>query len=189
MSELLSSGFVLQTQMMIRNKKYKAGIRCPIPRHSKMCDLVLRLAGDATVRGMTTRDDMQVFSAFDFIGLVCKKTGAYSRQVWKSLIDTDSIFKKEIEFTMEFSLYRNGTMKMTSRQTPIMTLRALHRLVMILGGKVAAEFRQIVEGVFTRFQSGDLSMIEEIRPNAASTVPIHQAYRQALAQEPVVDAA
>jgi hypothetical protein len=32
-------------------------------------------------------------------------------------------------------------------------------------------------------------MIEEIRRNAASDAPIHQAYRQALAQEPVVDAA
>jgi hypothetical protein len=32
-------------------------------------------------------------------------------------------------------------------------------------------------------------MLEEIRSNAASDAPIHQAYRQALAQEPVVDAA
>jgi len=54
---------------------------------------------------------------------------------------------------------------------------------------VAADFRQIVLGVFTRFQSGDLTMIEEIRANAASDAPVHQAYRQALAHEPVVDAA
>ena len=32
-------------------------------------------------------------------------------------------------------------------------------------------------------------MIEEIRENAVSDAPIHQAYRQALVQEPVVDAA
>jgi hypothetical protein len=32
-------------------------------------------------------------------------------------------------------------------------------------------------------------MLEEIRVNALSTAPIHQAYRQALAQEPVLDAA
>jgi hypothetical protein len=30
-------------------------------------------------------------------------------------------------------------------------------------------------------------MIEEIRANAASDAPIHQVYRQALAQEPVVE--
>ena len=69
----------------------------------------------------------------------------------------------------------------------MMTIRSLQRLVLILGGKVAGDFRQIVEGVFTRFRSGDLSMIEEIRANAASDAPIHQAYRQALAQEPVTD--
>jgi len=36
-----------------------------------------------------------------------------------------------------------------------MTLRGLKRLMMILGGKVAAEFRQIVLGVFTRYMAGD----------------------------------
>ena len=62
-----------------------------------------------------------------------------------------------------------------------MTLRGLQRLMMILGGKVAADFRYIVECVFTRYMSVDKSMIEEIRENAVSTAPIHQAYRQALA--------
>jgi hypothetical protein len=56
---------------------------------------------------------------------------------------------------------------------------------MILGGRVAAEFRQIVLGVFNRYMAGDRSMITEIHSNAASSAPIHQAYRQALAQEPV----
>jgi hypothetical protein len=70
-----------------------------------------------------------------------------------------------------------------------MTLQGLQRLLVILGGKVAAEFRTIVLGVFTRYMAGDRSMIEEIHANAVSTAPIHQAYRQALAQEPVLDAA
>jgi len=70
-----------------------------------------------------------------------------------------------------------------------MTLQGLQRLLVILGGKVAADFRVIVLGVFTRYMAGDTSMIEEIRSNAASSAPIHQAYRQALAQEPVIDAA
>ena len=93
---------------------------------------------------------------------------------WKKLVST-------------VTLQHSG--KKTSYHTPAMTLRGLQRLVQILGGKVAAEFRQIVEGVFTRFQSGDLTMIEEIRANAASSVPMHQAYRQALAQEPVTGTA
>ena len=75
------------------------------------------------------------------------------------------------------------------RQTPVLTLQGLQRLLVILGGKVAAEFRQIVEGVFTRYMAGDRTMIQDINSNALSDAPIHQAYRQALAQEPVLDAA
>ena len=48
-----------------------------------------------------------------------------------------------------------------------MTIRGLQRLLMILGGKVAAEFREIVESVFTRYTAGDTSLIEEVRDNAA----------------------
>ena len=66
-----------------------------------------------------------------------------------------------------------------------MKLRGLQRLMMILGGKVAAQFRHIVEGVFTRYMAGDHSMLQEIQSNAVSDAPVHQAYRQALAQEPV----
>lgn len=56
---------------------------------------------------------------------------------------------------------------------------------MILGGKVAAEFREIIEGTFTRVMAGDQSLIEVINANAASQGPVQQAFRQALAQEPV----
>jgi hypothetical protein len=56
---------------------------------------------------------------------------------------------------MEFWKYQDGIIKKSTRRTSMMTLRALHRLVLILGGKVAAEFRQIVLGVFTRYMAGD----------------------------------
>jgi hypothetical protein len=45
---------------------------------SKMSALLLRLATDATVRGMTTRDGLQVFSVYDFVNLVCRKNDTYS---------------------------------------------------------------------------------------------------------------
>jgi hypothetical protein len=67
-----------------------------------------------------------------------------------------------------------------------MTIRCLNRLLMILGGKAAAEFRVLIEGVFSKVMSGDQSLIEVINENAASNAPLQQAYRQALAQEPVV---
>ena len=49
-----------------------------------------------------------------------------------------------------------------------MTIRGLQRLLMILGRKVAAEYREIVESVFTRYTAGDTSLIEEVRANAVS---------------------
>ena len=66
-----------------------------------------------------------------------------------------------------------------------MTIRGLQRLLMILGGKVAAEYREIVEGVFTRYIAGDTSLIEEVRANAASDAPGNVITRQALEHEPV----
>jgi hypothetical protein len=67
-----------------------------------------------------------------------------------------------------------------------MTIRCLQRVLLILGGKAAAEFRELIEGVFSQVMSGDQSLIEVINANAASNAPLQQAYRQALAQEPVV---
>lgn len=58
---------------------------------------------------------------------------------------------------------------------------------MILGGKVAAEFRALAERVFTRVMAGDQSLINVINANAVSDAPIHQIYRETLAQEPVVE--
>ena len=53
---------------------------------------------------------------------------------------------------------------------------------MILGGKVAAEFWAMFDGVFARVMAGDKTMIEAMN---ASDAPVHQIYRETLVQEPV----
>ena len=94
---------------------------------------------------------------------------------------------------MEYLKYKvnaltiNNDKKRRFRKTPVMTLEGLQHLLVILGGRVANDFRSIVLGIFTRYMAGDRSMLEEIRANAVSDAPIHQAYRQALDQEPVTD--
>jgi len=163
-----------------------------------MSELILKLAGDATVRGTINADGDHVGSVYNFINLACNKRGKYAYNVWDYLTSEKSGYKDELEELVTYE-YLNGlstgiqdlsnTKKTRRRETPVMTLRGLQRLMMILGGRVASEFRQIVEGVFTRYMGGDKSMLEEIQANAASDAPIHQAYRQALAQEPVVNAA
>ena len=65
-----------------------------------------------------------------------------------------------------------------------MSIRGLQRLLMILGGKVAAEFRAIVETTFTRVMAGDTSLIKVIQANAKSNAPIQQAFRNGLANDP-----
>jgi hypothetical protein len=155
-----------------------------------MSELVLRLAGDATVRAMITAEGEHVVSVYDFMNLACPgNSKSWASVTWSNLIKENSQFRHELSFTMVHLKYlgvRKGN-NTRSCKTPVMTLRGLQRLLMILGGRVAADFRQIVEGVFTRYISGDRTMLEEIRANAVSTAPIHQAYRQALAQEPVVN--
>ena len=69
-------------------------------------------------------------------------------------------FKHELDelFTMVYLKLQNvglsNDKKRRFRETPAMTLQGLQRLLMILGGQNAAEFRQIVLGVFTRYMAG-----------------------------------
>jgi hypothetical protein len=170
-----------------------------------MSELQLRLTTDATVRATINANGEHLVSVYDVLDLACpNKCDSWTKMTWKRLIAEDSEFKDEIKFTMEYLKYQdvtykeirslneqgvtlNNAKKRRFRKTPVMTLPEIQRLLMILGGRVAAEFRQIVLGVFNRYMAGDRSMITEIHSNAASSAPIHQAYRQALAQEPVTN--
>ena len=94
-----------------------------------------------------------MFSVYNFINLVCDKRGTFGNKVWERLTSEDSFFKKELD-ELSTNEYVNGLFseydqishikKTRRRRTPVMTLRGLNRLMMILGGKVAAEFRHIV---------------------------------------------
>jgi hypothetical protein len=154
-----------------------------------MSALLLRLAGDATVRATITADGEHVFSVYDFLDLVCPNSKSYASVTWSRLTDENSVYRDEIKFTMVYLKLQNVGLsddkKRRFRKTPVMTLQGLQHLLVILGNKVSAEFRQIVLGVFTRYMAGDRSMLQEVEANAVSDAPIHQAYRQALTQEPV----
>ena len=148
-----------------------------------MSTLLLKLTSNASVRGTVAPDGSQRFSVYDFICVACQKptSSNYGRVTYSRLISDDSEFKDEVGLAC-YNLKFAGS---GQRETPTMTLRGLQRLLLILGSKVASEFRVLLEGTFTRVMAGDPSLIEVISSNAASDAPIHQAYRQALAQEPV----
>lgn len=135
-----------------------------------------------SVRGMM-HAGAQWFSVYDFMTKACKyaNAGASARNAYRDLISDSSEYKDEVVG----SAYYLKFLGKGQRETPCMTIRGLQRLLMILGGKVAAEFRAIVESTFTRVMAGDQSLIEVINANAASQAPVQQAFRAALAQEPV----
>lgn len=151
-----------------------------------MISLVLKLintADGSSVRGMIGPDGLQLFSVYDFMTISCRygNSGASARNEFKRLIREGSEFQSEVVGSCYYLKFPGSG----QRETPCMTIRGLQRLLMILGGKVAAEFREIIEGTFTRVMAGDQSLIEVINANAASQAPIQQAYRAALVQEPV----
>ena len=143
--------------------------------------LLLKLTDgeDQSVRGKI-HDGVQRFSSYDFINCACAKPAksTYGKTTFSRF---GAEYKSEID-TLCISLHFPGQ---RGPSTPCMTIRGLQRLLMILGGKVAAEFRAIVESTFTRVMAGDQSLIEVINANAASQAPVQQAFRAALAQEPV----
>ena len=151
-----------------------------------MASLVLRLTSDASLRRIIKEDGTHLFSVYDFITIACQKKddGGHARKTYSNLVKDSCEFKKEVLKLVHYCQFPDGARQ---RETPTMTIRGLQRLLMILGGKVAANFRKEVEGTFTRVMAGDTSLIQEIRDNAVSTSPVHQVFRQALVEEPISD--
>jgi hypothetical protein len=161
----------------------------PARDNTAMATTLLNLTENAALRGVKieAQDVLEVdqwwFSVFDFINFACEKDpkSTYAKVTFLRLNENGSEYAKEVVTSCNhFKFPGQG-----QRLTPCMTLRGLQRLLMILGGKVAAEYRAIAEGIFTRYIGGDPSLFAEIRANAASHAPVHQAFRAALQQEPV----
>ena len=148
-----------------------------------MATLMLKLTSSASLRGMVSPDGMHVYAVYDFICLATQRapTSSYGRVTYGRLISDTSEFKDEIVPLCNNLHFPGGR----GAATPTMTIRGLQRLLMILGGKVAAEFRVLAESTFTRVMAGDNSLIEVIKANALSESPVTQAFRQAMEQEPI----
>ena len=133
--------------------------------HARKMEVALKLTENASLRGMRNEDGVWYFSVYDFVNFV---TGhelgeTYAKMTFSRLTKEGHEHAKEVVTNCYYFQFPGQGQK----STPCMTLRGLQRLLMILGGKVAAEFREIVESVFTRYTAGDTSLIEEVRDNAA----------------------
>ena len=137
--------------------------------HVRKMEVALKLTENASLRGMQNEDGMWYFSVYDFINFVTghELSSSYARTLFCRLVKNGSEQANEVASNCSYIQFPCQGQK----STPCMTIRGLQRLLMILGGKVAAEFRAIVESVFTRYTAGDTSLIEEVRANAVSDAP------------------
>ena len=120
------------------------------------------------------------YSVFDFMTKACVyKDGSSARKEFARLTKDGCEYQDEVVKSSHYFKFPGAG----QRDTPVMTIRGLQRLLLILGGKVAAEFRRVVERTFTRVMAGDTSLIDVIQANAASNAPLQQAYRDSLARE------
>ena len=132
------------------------------------------------IRGIKEQNGEERFSVYDFINKVCEKTDGYGNTTYFRLTLDDSEHKDEILKNVKMIKFPGKG----QRETPTMTLVGLERLLMILGGRIAKEFRILVENTFRRVMAGDRSLIKVIEENASSDSPVQQAYRKSLEGEP-----
>lgn len=140
------------------------------------------LDGKEGIRGkIDEKDGIEKFAIYDFINIVSGRDlkNDYSKTLLSRLINDESEFKDEVT-SCNLKFKGRG-----QRETPCMSIRGLQRLLMLLGGKVAAQYRALVETTFTRVMAGDRSLIKVIEANAESTAPVVQAFREALINEPL----
>ena len=148
----------------------------------QIMEVALKLTENASLRGMQNDDGMWYWSVFDFINFVTGRElgSSYGRVTLLRLTNSSQYASEVVTNCNNLKFPGSG-----EKETPCMTLRGLQRLLLILGGKVASQYREIVESIFTRYTAGDTTLIQEVRANAASDAPENVMARQALEQEPV----
>jgi len=117
-----------------------------------MASLVLSLAttDGSTLRGKVV-DNVELYSVYDFMSKACCYTHSGTTKEFSRLIADGSEHKDEVTRMCRYIQFPGRG----QRLTPVMTLAGLQRLLLILGGKVAAEFRRIVDETFRRVMGGE----------------------------------
>jgi len=155
----------------------------------------LAVGDDNAVRGMRDQDGKQRFSVYDCLTILFlynmkdgkeqdqKKAASHARMFFSSLVADDSEYRGEILSSVVYMKFPGQG----QRETPTMTLAGLQKLVLHIGGKFGAKYRELLSDTFRRAMAGDESLIQDVQANAASNAPMQQLYRESLAEEPAVD--
>ena len=126
---------------------------------SHMTDLLVQLGSGATVRGSIvhngTSEGLEVFSAHDYIHVVCKKSGNYATHLWSKLGKSF-----EANRLVWYVPLRINSVK--TRKGPVLTLAGLQMLLLMLGKRV-----KLVNSALTRFMDGENTMITKFNLDQA----------------------
>ena len=132
-------------------------------------ELTLKIHGDSTVVGATTRAGDQIFSVYEFMNVVCGRTGYYSAGEWKRMQKSYNGSKKRsvVSFNEDVIMMRLPEYNPRFlgrppplRASPAMTVEGLSRLLPKLGDRVLPDVRGHVERVLESYTAGDRSMVE-----------------------------
>ena len=122
--------------------------------------LQLTIANENSIRGTTTSDGKQRFSVFDFLTILCndqlddtdkKKAVGNAHKWFARLIAEGAEHRDEIISNVVYLKFPGPR----QRDTPTMTLAGLQKLLLLLGGKVAGKFRELLSDTFRRVEAGD----------------------------------
>ena len=117
---------------------------------------------DDIVEGSTVRlteiDGVQYLSIRDIIMHVCDKSSQDAAQIWRRMSD-DKVSKLG-QFLNVFQFPGRG-----QQIQPVITLPGSIRLVMILPGERAKQYKWIFAGIISRYLDGDDEMCLEIKEN------------------------
>ena len=157
--------------------------------------LQLLVGDNNTVRGIRDAEGKQRFSVYDCLTILFlynikdgkeqdeNKAANNARKFFSALVADDSEYRGEILANVVYMKFPGQG----QRETPTMTLAGLQKLVLHIGGKFGAKYRELLSDTFRRAMAGDESLIQDVQANAASNAPMQQLYRESLAEEPAVD--
>jgi len=135
-------------------------------------EVALQLTEYDSLRGMKGEDDKRsewYFSVYDFINFVTDRDEcgeSYARETVERLAKEEPQYASEVaERCRNLKFHGSG-----EKETPCMTVGGLQCLLNMLD-EVDFVCFEIVEDVFIRYLSGDMSLIKEVRENAVSEAP------------------
>ena len=133
--------------------------------NSEMSVVYLLLGGrDAIVNGIFTPDGFHVFSIYEFLEIVLigNKNRTYVKKLWKNICRQHSHFM-EVQGTLALAI--PSTKMPKTPPTAGTTVAGLQGILDVLGNRVTADCRKVVEDIFTRYMAGDMSMIVHVNLN------------------------